>query len=337
MEKDPEIKGEGNSYTTEFRQYDPRLGRWMSLDPLMSMFPDMSPYVAFANNPIFFTDPYGLAPTNGGEGEESGSECDDGKATANGDDGGGGNFVKDLSQNSSTSDEGRMFPKGELASNNTSNESTSNGWGNYQDSYDAIGRKAHSAFADYMLLRNAASGGKKWETEKNLPPPIKPSSEDGNLRPDLLYIGNKTKGSVWELKPLSYLSGDKNVKAMNQIGGYVNRLNQLHYKGKAWSSGSSNGNEQPFYGTTYLERDGYKFSFWVADANKGLIVYKVLSGPEKEPQRIPVPVPVRVFSPVFKKINPATKLIPILRIIDFLFLDPQQTINPNKPGSCENK
>jgi RHS repeat-associated protein len=62
MEKDDEVKNHsGSSYTTEFRQYDPRLGRWLSLDPLMSMFPDMSPYVAFDNNPIFYTDPLGLA------------------------------------------------------------------------------------------------------------------------------------------------------------------------------------------------------------------------------------------------------------------------------------
>ena len=71
MEKDPEIKGEGNSFTTEFRQYDPRLGRWLSLDPLMSMFPDMSPYVAFDNNPILYVDPYGLASSTG-EGESAG-------------------------------------------------------------------------------------------------------------------------------------------------------------------------------------------------------------------------------------------------------------------------
>jgi RHS repeat-associated protein len=62
QENDDEIKGSGNSYTTEFRQYDPRVGRWLSLDPLMNMFPDMSPYNSFANNPIYFTDPTGLAP-----------------------------------------------------------------------------------------------------------------------------------------------------------------------------------------------------------------------------------------------------------------------------------
>ncbi len=71
MEKDPEIKGDGNSYTTEFRQYDPRLGRWSSLDPKMKMFPWISPYVAFANNPVVYTDPYGLEP---GTGEEVGEE-----------------------------------------------------------------------------------------------------------------------------------------------------------------------------------------------------------------------------------------------------------------------
>jgi RHS repeat-associated protein len=60
QEKDDEVKGEGNSYTTEFRQYDPRLGRWLSLDPLMAKYPEMSPYCAFNNNPIFYTDPTGL-------------------------------------------------------------------------------------------------------------------------------------------------------------------------------------------------------------------------------------------------------------------------------------
>ena len=65
MELDNEAKGNGNSYTTEFRQYDPRLGRWLSLDPLMAEFPWMSPYVAFDDNPILFIDPMGLAPNGG--------------------------------------------------------------------------------------------------------------------------------------------------------------------------------------------------------------------------------------------------------------------------------
>ena len=70
MEKDPEWNGEGNSYTTEFRQYDPRVGRWLSLDPLMAQFPDVSAYVAYSNNPIYFIDPTGLAPVDPGKGNK---------------------------------------------------------------------------------------------------------------------------------------------------------------------------------------------------------------------------------------------------------------------------
>tara|TARA_R110002050_G_scaffold141376_2_gene266508 strand:+ start:18190 stop:26505 length:8316 start_codon:yes stop_codon:yes gene_type:complete len=61
MEKDDEVAGAGNSYTTEFRQYDARIGRWRSLDPLMAQFSWSSPYVAFDNNPIYYVDPYGLS------------------------------------------------------------------------------------------------------------------------------------------------------------------------------------------------------------------------------------------------------------------------------------
>ncbi|MDB5258508.1 MAG: large protein [Chitinophagaceae bacterium] len=59
MEKDDEVKGAGNSYTTEFRQYDSRLGRWLSLDPKMMEFLSFSPYNAFNNNPVVYTDPDG--------------------------------------------------------------------------------------------------------------------------------------------------------------------------------------------------------------------------------------------------------------------------------------
>jgi RHS repeat-associated protein len=57
MEKDDELKGEGNSYTTEFRQYDPRIGRWFSTDPVYKEF--ISPYNAFSNIPTIMVDPRG--------------------------------------------------------------------------------------------------------------------------------------------------------------------------------------------------------------------------------------------------------------------------------------
>jgi RHS repeat-associated protein len=60
-EMDKEVKGDGNSYTTTFRQLDPRLGRWMSLDPLFFVFEWQTPYCSMDNNPIFKTDYLGLS------------------------------------------------------------------------------------------------------------------------------------------------------------------------------------------------------------------------------------------------------------------------------------
>ena len=61
-EGDDEVKGDGNSYTTEFRMLDPRLGRWLSLDPKAAEFPWMSPYVSMADNPILNNDVNGDIP-----------------------------------------------------------------------------------------------------------------------------------------------------------------------------------------------------------------------------------------------------------------------------------
>jgi RHS repeat-associated protein len=58
-EKDNELKGQGNSYTTEFRQLDPRLGRWLSVDPVFYNFPNFSPFVSMLNNSLIFIDKEG--------------------------------------------------------------------------------------------------------------------------------------------------------------------------------------------------------------------------------------------------------------------------------------
>ncbi len=63
MEKDDEVKGNGNSYTTEFRQYDPRLGRWLSIDPMAASQPYNTPYNSMGNNPISRIDPNGDTDT----------------------------------------------------------------------------------------------------------------------------------------------------------------------------------------------------------------------------------------------------------------------------------
>ena len=58
-EKDDELKGNGNSYDFGARMLDPRVGRWLSIDPLAEKFPDVSPYNAMGNNPINYVDPDG--------------------------------------------------------------------------------------------------------------------------------------------------------------------------------------------------------------------------------------------------------------------------------------
>ncbi len=67
MEKSNEIKGNDNSYTAEFWEYDPRMGRRWNLDPKPTF--GISSYSAFNNNPIFYSDPLGdttLPTPNGG-------------------------------------------------------------------------------------------------------------------------------------------------------------------------------------------------------------------------------------------------------------------------------
>lgn len=60
MEKDDEMNNvEGSSYTTHFRQYDARLGRWLSIDPEAGNLPHQSPYAGMDNNPIALNDPLG--------------------------------------------------------------------------------------------------------------------------------------------------------------------------------------------------------------------------------------------------------------------------------------
>ncbi len=61
METDPEVKlGKDQHYTSYFRQYDPRVGRWWSNDPVTH--PWESPYAAMYNNPVWFADPFGAQP-----------------------------------------------------------------------------------------------------------------------------------------------------------------------------------------------------------------------------------------------------------------------------------
>ena len=57
--KDNELCGDGNAYSTYFRELDVRLGRWFAIDPKTIETPWESPYVSMGNNPICYNDPDG--------------------------------------------------------------------------------------------------------------------------------------------------------------------------------------------------------------------------------------------------------------------------------------
>ena len=61
QEKSDEIKGEGNSYTALFWEYDPRTGRRWNIDPKPTI--GISVYSCFENNPLLLVDINGDKPT----------------------------------------------------------------------------------------------------------------------------------------------------------------------------------------------------------------------------------------------------------------------------------
>ncbi|CAN5453578.1 hypothetical protein BH10BAC2_BH10BAC2_33990 [soil metagenome] len=58
-EKDSEVKGEGNSYDYGARIYDPRVCRWLAVDPKAKKYTNYSPYHFGFCNPIITIDPNG--------------------------------------------------------------------------------------------------------------------------------------------------------------------------------------------------------------------------------------------------------------------------------------
>ena len=56
MESEDDLYGEKNAYDFGARIYDARLGRWLSIDPLLKKYPYHSPYIGNDNNPILLID-----------------------------------------------------------------------------------------------------------------------------------------------------------------------------------------------------------------------------------------------------------------------------------------
>lgn len=77
--KDNEIYGEGNSYDFGARMYEPRLGRWPTLDILQPKYAGLSPYNFVANSPLRNIDPDGREIIVTNKGGKELFRLDDGK------------------------------------------------------------------------------------------------------------------------------------------------------------------------------------------------------------------------------------------------------------------
>jgi RHS repeat-associated protein len=56
QEMDDEVKGDGNSVNFTFRMYDPRLGRFFAIDPLVNEYPSLTTYQFCSNSPIYMVE-----------------------------------------------------------------------------------------------------------------------------------------------------------------------------------------------------------------------------------------------------------------------------------------
>jgi RHS repeat-associated protein len=59
-ENDNEVKGDGNQQDYGMRIYDPRLGRFLSVDPITKQYPQLTPYQFVSNRPLDGVDQDGL-------------------------------------------------------------------------------------------------------------------------------------------------------------------------------------------------------------------------------------------------------------------------------------
>ncbi|SFN33738.1 RHS repeat-associated core domain-containing protein [Chitinophaga sp. YR627] len=81
-ENDNEVKGEGNQQDYGMRIYDPRIGKFLSVDPLTAEYPELTPYQFASNSPISGVDLDGLEYYYAADGKFLGHRTTDSKGNA---------------------------------------------------------------------------------------------------------------------------------------------------------------------------------------------------------------------------------------------------------------
>jgi RHS repeat-associated protein len=70
-QKDDEVSGEGDSYDYGLREYDSRIGKFKSIDPLTKKYPELTPYQFASDSPIKNVDLDGAEGTDAKGGNDS--------------------------------------------------------------------------------------------------------------------------------------------------------------------------------------------------------------------------------------------------------------------------
>jgi RHS repeat-associated protein len=69
-----------NMYAMDMRQYDPAIARWVVQDPVVHL--SVTPYAAFDNNPVIFSDPSGADAVYNWDGPNKGQYTDNGEVVS---------------------------------------------------------------------------------------------------------------------------------------------------------------------------------------------------------------------------------------------------------------
>lgn len=289
QEKDGEL---GDYYVFEYRVQDPRLGRFLSLDPIGNRNAFVSPYSFARNNPLFAKDLMGL----------------DAELTLNVSEQQKNQWTTNSQENSSIDNSASSARIGTTTGECSEDNSLSN---TVIESIDemcssmpkfvADGTLAHAVFTGYW--RRYDPNEIYWTADKAVSTAPLASILD---RPDLVYDNGSIAG-VWELKPAPPRATA--ILAAPQAQGYARQLNET-YNTYRFQAGSSGGAPMPFVGPLTLidPITKRKFVYTITNPNDGSIYWTEILTPESEP--VPDPVAVPVESPVPDQ-SPQDRNVPI--------------------------